>query len=220
LFGLVGCTTPGQVATRLPLHQYKADIEITVDGVKFEGMGVTLLEGPKRITLKSKARFDLLTISSCHRNFTQERIDYKSGWFGTGGQSAGTYTFDYAPTEVEKDGYCPLYIQAFDKNGTAAWGYLAFRTNEFLPARMECNGRGWSFKGISVCQSRHGFEQALTFDRPVKYEASELCKIQAKSDKSFRARAEKGFCYATFTDGKERHRLVLLGYDEVLIRGD
>jgi hypothetical protein len=222
-----GCASKGQLATKLPLYNYKGDIELTVDGKKFEGMGVTTIEGPKSIKLKSKARFDLLRISSCHREMTQEKVDWKEAWFGMGGESAQAYTYQYEPLPVEQEKFCPLYFEAYEKrNGSldgvvAAWGYLAFRTNEFLPAKTECNGTRWTFKGISVCQTRAGLEQTIAFEKPItKYFSNELCEIRDIDEKSFRVRGGKGFCQATFTDGVSRHRLVLLGYDEVLIRGE
>lgn len=216
----VGCASPSQKATKLPLWTYKADIQISVDGKTFDGMAVTKLDGVKTITIRSKAKLDLLTISSCHREFTQERVDYKSGWFGLGGSSASKYTYTFDPTDIEKEAYCPLYIQAFQVSGLAAWGYISFRTTENLPARTECNGTPWKFAGISVCQSRSGFEQAITFDRPVKFRANEFCKVEARSDRDFRVRAGKGFCRAVFSDGKDTHRLDMLGYDEILVRGE
>jgi len=209
-----------QFTDKVPLYQYKPDILITVDGQTFDGMAVTLLNGPKDIQITSKAKLDLLMISSCHRNFTVERVGYKGNWFGVGGASAKTFTYHYAPTTIEKEGFCPLYIQAFDKSGITAWGYMAFRTEEALPAKTECNGTGWKFSGVSVCSSRAEFEQAVSFDRPVKFEVSDLCKITEKPGNSFRLRTQKGFCYATFTDGTDLHRVVLLGYDEALIRGE
>lgn len=216
----VGCSLlqKGQPATRLPLWTYKADISITLDGQTFDGMAVTTV-GAKSIQLKSKAKLDLLLISSCHREFSQERVDYEKGWFGLGGSSAKVYTYSYTPTQIEKESFCPLYIQAFDRSGIAAWGYVAMRTVEALPSQTHCNGRTWKFSGISVCQSRKGFEQGISFDVPVRYASNDLCQITAKSDRDFRVRVKgMGFCEATFTDGKNKHRLVLLGYDEVLVR--
>lgn len=210
---LTACSS-AQITTRTPLYQYKPDILITVDGRTFDGMGVTEV-GDKDINIVSKAKLDLLMISSCHRNFTKERVD--PDWYGGSGK---TYTYRYSPTEIESEGFCPLYIQAFDKSGVTAWGYLALRKEERLPAKTQCNGTNWSFKGISVCASRAGFEQGIAFERPVKYTSNELCTITPKSDRTFRLRTQKGFCYATFTDGIEIHRLVLLGYDEALIRGE
>lgn len=234
---LTGCVS-GQLATKDPLYRYRADMKITVDGVKFDGMGVTTLDGPKTITIKSKARLDLLKISSCHREFVKEKIDYEKGWFGLGGKSAIDYTFVYEPQPIEKEFHCPLYIEAFQQSdltriGTmAAWGYLAFRTKnnegiyrENLPATMECNGGAKTFKGISACQARAGMEQAISFDEPIsEYLGNSLCKITKVNEKEFRVRSDVGFCQATFRgttfQGKKRraHRLVLLGYEDILVR--
>lgn len=209
----VGCATQ-QLTVKTPLYQYKPDIAITVDGVSFDGMAVTAL-GIKDIQIVSKAKLDLLMVSSCHRNFTIESVD--KSWFGGSGQ---IYVYHYEPTSIEREGFCPLYIQAFDKSGITAWGYMAFRTEEKLPAHTDCNGKGGTYAGVSPCASRAGFEQGISFDRPVKYVASELCRIEEKPGNQFRMRTQKGFCYATFTDGKDYHRVVLLGYDEALIRGE
>lgn len=210
----------GQQATRLPLWTYKADIAITVDDVNFDGMAVANI-GKKPIHLRSKAKLDLLLISSCHREFSQERVDYTTGWFGLGGSSSKVFTYTYSPTPIESEGYCPIYIQAFDRTGIAAWGFVAFRTSENLVASLSCNGRDSKLRGISVCQSRQGFEQGISFLAPVRFVSNDVCQIVAKSDREFRIRTKKmGFCEATFTDGKEKHRLVLLGYDEVLVRAE
>ncbi len=229
---LTGCQTQ-QLAEKEPLYQYKADMEITVDGKTFEGMAVTKLDGPKTISIKSFARLDLLKVSSCHREMIEEKVRWRDGWFGLGGQSAKEYTFVYDPMKVESEFYCPLYIEAYEKGGgfragtMAAWGFIAFRSPEGagaenLPARAECNGTLWTkFAGITVCQARTGMEQSISFDRPVRVVHNDKCKIEPKSDREFRVRStEFGFCRAVFTDGKDKHRLELLGYTEVLVRGE
>lgn len=223
IFFLTGCGLFGpkaQVATRLPLYTYKADIKIFVDGKVFDGMAVTDLSESKSIRLKSRARFDLLTITSPHREFTKEKIDFDDVWFGLGGKSAREYTYEYSPLPIEKELFSPLYIQAFEKNGIAAWGYIAFRSTENLPAMTQCNGKRLFFPGISVCQTRSGFEQGIDFDRDVTlFTSNDKCKIEKKSARSFRLRGALGFCLATFQDQKgDKHRFVLLSYDEILVR--
>lgn len=229
---LFGCASSQQAITRTPLWVYKPDIEITVDGKTFEGMGVTKMDGHKVIKIRSKARMDMLKISSCHREFTVEKVDYSEGWFGIGGSSAKTFTYEFDATQIEKEDFCPLYIEALEKSGErgdqsviAAWGYLAFRTGEALPSKMDCNGIAWTFAGVSVCASRAGFEQAIRFDRPVTFKANNACRVSIKSDREFRVRTDVsqpdkgvGFCLMTFKDGKDTHRLVLHGWDEALVR--
>lgn len=209
----LGCTT-AQVTVKTPLYQYKPDIEIGIDGKAFDGMGAVPLSA-KRIQIISKAKLDLLMISSCHRNFTIERVD--ANWFGG---SKKKYLYDYIPTTIESEEFCPLYIQAFDRSGITAWGYIAFSSSEKLTGKLICNGNT-SSNVVSVCASRAGFEQGLHFDKPIeKFVGSELCEITKLNEGDFRLRTKSGFCYATFYDGKDFHRLVLLGYDEALIRGE
>lgn len=188
-------------------------MQITVDGKSFDGMAVTKLDGPKDITIVSQAALDLLRITSCHRDFTIEKVD--EGWFGGSGHQ---YVYHYDPTEKEIKSVCPLYIEAYSKDLITDWGYVVFRTDETLPASMDCNGTKWKFSGVSVCQTKSGLDQILRFDVPVKFEADPACKITQSNEKEFIIRGELGFCYAEFSDGKIWHRLILLGYDQVLVR--
>ena len=216
ILGLAGCATPQELTSSAPLHKYRANISITIDGKEFDGMGVTALNGPKKIEIVSQAKLDLLKINSCHRDFKVEKVD--KGWFGGSGKK---FTYNFVPTEKEKSMWCPLYIQAFDKRGITDWGYLAWRDGFTLPAQMDCNGHTWKFAGVSVCQTQAGLEQVIRFEKPVKYSADSNCKITSTSDRSFNIRSNQDFCLAEFSsDGKEFHRMVLLGYEKDLIRGD
>lgn len=212
---LISCASGMQQTTDAPLYKYRANIQITVDNVEFDGMGVTGLTGPKDIALVSQARLDLLKINTCHRDFTIEKVD--KGWFGGSGKK---YTYHYVPTEKEKSRVCSMYIQSFDKKGITDWGYLAFRTDETLPAVMECNGRSQRYAGISICQTMAGLDQSLTFDRDVEFEADANCSVKVETKRKYTIRGTKGFCLAEFSDGKEWHRMILLGYEKNLIRGD
>lgn len=211
---LTGCASTQQPTTSGPLYKYRANMQITVDGKAFDGMAVTAL-GEKDISIVSQAALNLLRITTCHRDFSVEKVD--KGWFGG---ASKTFTYHYKPTLEESQGVCPMYIQAVSKDLVTDWGYLYFRTDETLPAQMDCNGTSWSFSGTSVCQTKAGLDQAIRFDHAVKYEADAACKITAVSDKEFKIRGSLGFCYAEFSDGKAWHRMILLGYDTVLVRGD
>lgn len=199
-----------------PLYKYKADLQITIGGSTFDGMAVTKLSGPIQFSLVSKARLDLLTISSCHRHVTFEKID--KNWFGGVGKK---FTYTYSPTSRELEGLCPLYIQAFDRNGVTAWGYIAFRSKENLPTKTDCNGTTWSFSGFTVCQSKAGFIQVERFAEPIKYvEADPSCKLKQISETEFELRPELGFCHVTYSNGTEFHRSTFLGYDSAFVRGE
>lgn len=210
---LVGCASTQQITIDPPLYKYRANMQISVDGQTFDGMGVAS-QGTKDISIVSQAALDLLRITTCHRDFTVEKVD--QGWFGGSGKK---YTYHFQPTEKEMNSVCPMYIQAISKESVTDWGYLAFRTDEKMQATMDCNGtqtRNW---GISVCQTKSGLDQIIRFDQPVKFAAEPECHVTQTTPQEFVVRGTDGFCLAEFTDGKIWHRLILLGYQSVLIRG-
>jgi hypothetical protein len=215
---LAACSTAQQKVDEGALYQYRADIDIAVDGRTFKGMGVTLLDRDKSITFTSRAPLDVITISSCHRQevYEKEAKDWK-------GDAGFVLPYVYDANDIEKDGVCPIYVKALSENGLAAWGYLAFRSpsEAYFPAHIDCNGAGTTFAGVSVCQTKAGLRQRIEFDRDVKFTAEPACHIDALSARAFDLSSDLGFCYATFIDEKTRsfHYLILLGYDKVFVRG-
>lgn len=199
-----------------PLYKNKADMYITINRQKFSGVAVAQLKDSVEIKIESKAKLDLLTISSCHRHFTHEKAD--KNWYGGVGRE---YKYKYNPTPIEKEGPCPIYIQAFDRRGITAWGYIVFKTDEKLNALVECNGEFNDFAGASVCQSKNKFIQGIRFEKSIiDFEGSSGCHIKEINNKSFEVTPDLGFCYATFYDGVNWHRATFLAYDDVLIRSE
>jgi len=199
-----------------PLYNFKADMQIAVDGLDFDGIATAKLSGPKRIVIKSKAKLDVFVVSSCQRYDKLERL-YKN-WFGGSGKA---YNYMYTPSPTESKKGCPLYFQAFDKSGLTDWGYVAFTTDQDLPATSECSGSVSRNIGASVCQVKAGFEQSIKFDAAVKYfSADSNCNMQRVDEKTFQYRPAIGFCIAEFSNGTKFHTLTALGFDEVFIRGE
>lgn len=216
LITATGCASWQQATpTNVVLYKYKADVQITLGDKTFDGMAVTKIADEIPLRFYSKARLDLIKITTCHRELT---IDRDSPLW----QSSRHFAWTYKPTELEKTKYCPIFIQALDRNGLTAWGYIAFRSTEIMPAKMNCNGEAINFAGISVCQTATGLEQLITFARPAKYVAEPLCQIRKKSENAYYIRGIEGFCMAVFTDmlHQEKHRVVLLNYDSPLIRSE
>lgn len=215
---LIGCSQfqSKTESTTDPLYKNKADIAITIGDQKFDGMAVTTLTGNMNIEIVSKAKLDVLIVSSCQRFETYEKLD--SGWFGGAGKK---FKYNYIPTKIELGDKCPLYFQALDKSGVTAWGYVAFKTTDKLAAEVECNGKSYLSTGFTLCQTKNGFEQGLTFLKPVtKFTASAACGITQLSPTQFRVVPLVGFCNATFTDGTDWHQLTLLGYEQAFVRGE
>ena len=217
IFFLSGCGTLEQKNTdHKPLYNFKADMQITIDGKTFDGMAIAKLNNMKKLSIVSKAKLDVFVVSSCQRYDKLERLD--KNWFGGSGKA---YTYTYAPAPIELSTGCPIYFQAFDQSGLTDWGYIAFTTKQDLPATSECSGVVSQTVGASVCQVKSGFEQAISFDRPVPfYSADEGCNLVRKSDRSFSYRPGLGFCVAEFSDGVRFHTLTALGFDEVFVRGE
>lgn len=164
---------------------------------------------PTKILVESPVKMDLIRISSCNRDKTYEKI----------GQSMA-FTYDYDPTDVEKEGMCPIYLQIFDERLLTSWGLIAFKTTEKLHATVSCDGDQYDAEGLDSCQSMVGFEQGLDFKVPIKYTTRGPCQVIRLNEKSLRVRtSDLGFCQLTAYDQKDFFKFILLGYDEVLVRG-
>lgn len=216
-FFLSSCTSlqDKTVDSKSPLYKYKADIAITINDQTTDGMAVTNLVPNQIIKIVSKAKLDLLIISSCQRFETYEKVD--KNWFGGVGKE---FKYTYTPTETELNDKCPLYFQAFDKSGLTAWGYVAFKTDDKLKAKVECNGKTIQSVGFTLCQSKNGFEQSIMFDTPIKYFRESACNLEKISDYKFKIVPGVGFCNATFDDGTNTHQITFLGFEEAMVRGE
>lgn len=216
---LLSCASWGPMESRPldPLYTYKADIILTVYGVSFDGFASGRLQKEQDIVIQSKASLNLLQISSCHRSFSIENVD--KDWFGGVGH---TYTYHYSPNELESNDFCPLYIQAFDTNGSTGWGFVAFQTRESLPFTFQCNGKTKSSQGLGICQSGAGQIQGVDFPEAVDIKISQECKLEeSKEQKSFVISASGGFCLVTAklkSDPSKFARVLLLGFKHQHVR--
>lgn len=196
-----------------PLFMYKADIQFVINGVAFDGFSKVDLQNTVVISMKSKAKLDLLQISSCHRSFSVERAD--QDWFGGVGHS---YTYRYSPVDVERQGFCPLYVQAFDTSGSTSWGMIAFRTDETLDMEMACSGSQRPVYGLAICQSQINQVQTVKFAESVSLKSSPECKVEAKDNNLYEISSRGGFCLITAKAGDKIGRVLLLGYRQLHVR--
>lgn len=218
IFGM-GCSTAQTITTRTPLYKYRADIQITAQGKSINGMVSIPRSQPTEIQIDSPVEMDLVRISSCNRDVIAEKVRQREGswWFNQVGKQL---VYSYQPTDVEHEGFCPIYIQVFDDKLMTAWGFVGFRTNENLKAKVSCNGNQYFALGLDACQSYYSFEQGLEFEAPIKYATRGPCEVKKLSEKILRVRTmTAGFCELTAYDGKDFFKFILLGYDEILVRG-
>lgn len=212
----IGCASAVKQAMEDPYTSYRAEMIFDVNKKVFKGMGVAPLTATQTIILVSPIQLDRLEISSCGRHDVKRDVDAKDTWFGK--TDAGyVLKYTHTPNALEVEGVCPLMFQAFSKDKQKAWGMVFFRTGQTLPAEMDCNGAHWTFVGMSVCQTKAGIEQLLTFQNPVEYEATPECSITTEDKKKFRVRARQDICKASFSDGVAFHDMVLLGYKQVVV---
>lgn len=206
--------TASQGVAKGPLYTYRADILLTLEGKTFDGLAATKLTGPLDIKIESKVKLDRLQITSCARQDVFEAVD--KTWYGGVGHAM---IYHYVPIRAEFAGACPLYIEAFDKSGLAAWGLVGFRSDETMQAHIDCNGKGVTYAGYSVCQTKNGLEQALVFQDPVDdFEIEPICNGVTADNKTFTFHPGLGVCRASFYRKGEWHTLNMIGYDQVLVR--
>lgn len=204
---------------------YKYDMEITVDGIKRTGMLVARKLPTHEVTIKSHGDLDLFSVETCHRQIDSENV-YTRKFIK---KDKRNYSFEYAPSPtIETDGYCPVRLSGLtEKNGQSSWGFIDFEEPQTtLPALMQCDGAApFQSNGVTVCQSRWGALQKITFPEKVVVTPDEGCEIPLPADqKQFLFPVARGFCVYNFTEvaplaKQRRHRLTTYGFEQILIHG-
>ncbi len=217
-----------QPATRVPLYVYRADLLITVDGVVFDGVGVTSMGDRSTIDIdiQSQVTLDRVEVETDGRQNVcefgkicdKDKFFIDQSWWGNPGNHM---VYRYTPSVVENDKKVPssIYFRVYSKRDLAAWGFLALRRNEDLPAKFICNGDGITFKGHSVCQTKFGKIQRITFTTDVEdHEADSSCHMVEVDIKTFEMRPDVDLCTADFYSGGHWHKMDLLGYEQSLVK--
>lgn len=207
LFLLQACITqPLSVETI-----YRKDMQVSIGKMQFIGVGVL----DKTYRYDIKMRFfknpNIVKFSTCHRYLTWEKPGLE-------------LNFVYVPEPaMEQRGYCPLEIGAFDDKAQLSSALFDFRSeaNETLVGEVTCNGdSGIPYVGTSICQSHAGLIQKISFLAPAKVGSQEGCPIaETKDGKEFIIKMGRGKCLYEFKSGKEDHRLIMFGFEDVIIRG-
>lgn len=215
-FFMVGCTSiEGLDVLKDPIYTYEADLKLTVDGETHDGFGATFIADEKVIRIDSPVPMDNLYIHSCGR------FKRYPEW-GKTLKGAKSLTFTYRPVEKEFS-ECPVFFEVYNFKGIAAWGMLAFRLGNEIPAVTYCNGSKNEFGGHSVCQSKEGLEHTIKFSKPVLWRTRDLCPVKKISETAFRFRAAPGgntWCEVIFGDPVDQkfHVLTIHGFERPFIR--
>lgn len=192
--------------------EFKKTMKIKVNGKSGRGMLVVDKASKYKIKIDLGSRSELVKLSSCHREYTVE----KSGWSGR-----REHTFEYTPVEeIELNGFCPIFIGSFDKSGGHEWAMIEIR-NRSMKAISTCNGVRKTEAGVSLCQSRAGLLQMISFPDKVRYESTDGCGLVSSSDgMTYQYEIPKGVCSIAFYHPRSKvfHRLTTFGYNEYIIK--
>jgi len=217
---LSGCAYPGKDQLAEQGVYYKRDMRIEVNGFQSEGVLVAPKAGKYKIEIKAKGELDLFTLTTCHREHTEEDAG-EGGIFG----SKKKVKYKYIPSKgIEDTESCPVQLGGYEKDkGRHSWGFIDFQDDAHtLPALVSCNGNQYNSSGVSVCQSKAGLLQRIEFTKPVLFDPTNNCApLQTKDNKVFEYEIGKGECLYLFMerdgDGK-LHRHTTVGYERILIR--
>jgi hypothetical protein len=191
------------------------------EGKKYFGWGVLPAKSSYEFEVESPGEIDLIRVSTCARLDTDEP---GGGIF----KDEHEYDYDYKPDiELEQVGSCPLRVEGFEAGvpGRHSFGLfeLAFGP-EKLPAVTTCNGRKKPNNGVSMCVSREGLNQRITFKTPVMLlidSLSDRCKIQLSPDGlAWDYTIRKRECVYVFKslNNDDMHRHLTVGYEETPVR--
>jgi hypothetical protein len=188
------------------------DMPIKIDGMKYEADGLLVVPARAHYTFKASLfrKASIVKIRSCHR----EHVLINPG---------NDFEYVYDPDlnlEMRENSYCPLEIGAFDTSAQHSWAFIDFVNAETLAAHIGCNGSKWDARGVSICQSRFGLVQRISFDVAVKAYAPDDCaQPHELPNNVFTIELSKAKCVYLFQDDKRnRHRLTTWGYDDVIMR--
>jgi hypothetical protein len=193
--------------------------------VEFCGVGVLPHDDTYEVRIKHVSKLNLVAMNTCHREITTENPD--KGLF----VKDGIYHVDYKPT-LESGKACPLYVAAYNRSGKHGWGVLVFENPRYqLTSEVHCNGDVTGYNGVSICESREGLLQKITFNEeveqalPVKGAADrkEDCPVlSTKEGKSFEFLMPPRECVYGFIGKQSRkwHQFYTIGYEQLVIRGE
>lgn len=191
------------------------------------GVGVMPKAQAYKVKVFPPGKADMITLSSCHREWKTPSPEKKGGWF-----KKGYYEFEIQFEDtIDGEALCSFDIGIYEKNkGRHAWGLLAISdaSKYKMPARIKCNGKEKRYAGTSICQAKEGLIQGYEFDRKVsvtKVIGCEVANINSteRYSKTWRFLMPSGECEVFFIDIKDPlgmvHQAFLYGYSTIPIRG-
>lgn len=213
LWALLGCqsiqpVTPSQELK--PTVSYRRDIKLNINGESFVGYGVPKKNDSYAISIISPTDTDVLRITSCHRDIFLE----------VGGNR--NFTWSYVPTKgIEDTRSCLVDISSYSKAGKHAFGSIDFENSkDMLPAILKCNGRVSNASTVSICESKSGLTQQLTFPVEVRADPDPSCRtLTTENERDYLYVTPKKECTYFFCAKDGRcHKHTAFGYEDIPLR--
>lgn len=198
-------------------------LDMVING--FEGIAVFAENDSYNFHIESKVELDTFIFSTCSRELFKEsawnvKQEVRYGpfkWLRKLVDSKTEIKFDFRPNTIERDD-CLLEFYGISKGAQVSSAAAVLSDRRYsVSAYIECNGDIYKTgTGVSVCQSRVGKYQSISFDVPM-YPAQALCGFGSNALRKHDYLIEKGFCSVIFHDEKKTifHKLTTYGYDAV-----
>jgi len=229
LLFLMGCVSTMPVQKLNPATYYVNDICFTYKNkgekdIKFCGVGTLPYAESYDLKIENKGKLNFFSMTSCHRENTTE--NYDASIF----KKDGVIKIKYTPATLEKGKACSLFVAAFNRKGKHGWGAIYFEHPRFkLKSIIKCNGKMYAGRGVSVCQSREGLWQQISFWkevvplRPVNgasQRKKDCPKLNTKDNKLFKFLMPGRECTYGFVEKGSRnvHMFNTVGYEQLIIR--
>lgn len=138
------------------------DMSGTVNQTPFDGVGVVPRASAYTMHVESKEDIDLLTVTSCHRDFSAQAA-VKQGWWKE--KRGFDYVYQPAPG-IEDNARCLIRLGTYNKSTQGLNGHAVIMLQDpafSLPAENICDGADGQAGGVSLCQSKTGLQQRIRF---------------------------------------------------------
>lgn len=214
LFHLIAIAFVFHSCANLPQHgaidvskTYRMDLDLEANGRRGNGVLVVAPAEKYVIRVRPSQKPDTVILNTCHREISMGRNDRD-------------FTYEYVPTQVEREGFCPLELSVFSQKLWYQGGLVVTKEGGWsLPASLLCNGQTSASEGVSACQSKSGLIQQIVFPVPVNAGVSGKCGGLTSTDGlKFEFKPKSGQCAWVFREktGSREHLLTTVGYDQFL----
>lgn len=169
-FFLAGCGTSPVSNAPTVQPKYELMLSGTIDGVKFQGVGVGNDAPRHSMVIKSNVAVNYFTMQSCHRSIQFDDVIVVP-WYDWS-QDSKSFSWEYnEASTIEDTGNCILRFCAFSKtvgSPPVACAIVDFKNKKYsLPSKNICNGQNGDATGTSICHTQVGLLERMRFPGPV-----------------------------------------------------